>query len=54
MFLNMLLIADWQAIARTHEHHVNANLQCANRKQRQFDSAPGQQILKSMIQLSWE
>jgi hypothetical protein len=26
MFLNALLIADWQAIARTHEHHVNENL----------------------------
>ncbi len=26
MFLNMPLIADWQAIARTREHHVNENL----------------------------
>jgi hypothetical protein len=26
MFLNVLLIADWQAIACTCEHHVNANL----------------------------
>ncbi len=26
MFLNMLLIADWQAIACTCEHHVNENL----------------------------
>ncbi len=32
MFLDMLLIADWQAIAHTCEHHVNENLQCANRK----------------------
>jgi hypothetical protein len=31
MFLNIPLIADWQAIARTCEHHVNENLQCANR-----------------------
>jgi hypothetical protein len=23
MFLNVLLIADWQAIARTCEHHAN-------------------------------
>jgi hypothetical protein len=23
MFFNIPLIADWQAIARTHEHHVN-------------------------------
>ncbi len=35
MFLNMLLIADWQAIARTCEHHVNENLQRDNRKQHQ-------------------
>jgi hypothetical protein len=46
MFLNVLLIADWQAITRTCEHHVNENLQCANRKQRQFDYALGQQVLK--------
>jgi hypothetical protein len=25
-FLNMPLIADWQAIVCTHEHHVNENL----------------------------
>ncbi len=42
MFLNVLLIADWQAIARTCEHHVNENFQHANRKQRQLDYAPGQ------------
>jgi hypothetical protein len=49
MFLKMLLIADWQAIAHTREHHVNVNFQCANRKQRQFDyAAPGQQVLKKM------
>jgi hypothetical protein len=48
MFFNMPLIADWQAIARTCEHHVNENLQCANRKQCQFDYAPGQQVLKKV------
>jgi hypothetical protein len=54
LFLNMPLIADWQAIAhwqaiaRTHEHHVNENLQCANRMQCQFDYAPGQQVLKKV------
>jgi hypothetical protein len=26
MFLNVSLIADWQAIARTCENHVNENL----------------------------
>jgi hypothetical protein len=48
MFLNVSLIANWQAIARTHEHHVNENLRRANRKQRQFDYAPGQQVLKKV------
>jgi hypothetical protein len=48
MFLNMLWIADWQAIARTCEHHVNENLRCANRKQRQFDYALGQQVPKQV------
>ncbi len=48
MFLNLLLIADWQAIAHTCEHHVNENLRIANRKQCQFDYAPGQQVLKKV------
>jgi hypothetical protein len=48
MFLNVPLIANWQAIARTCEHHVNENLRPANRKQRQFDYAPGQQVLKKV------
>ncbi len=48
MFLNVPLIADWQVIARTREHHVNENLRCANRKQCQYDYAPGQQVLKKV------
>jgi hypothetical protein len=44
----MPLIADWQAIAHTCEHHVNENLQRANRKQRQYDYTPGQQVLKKV------
>ncbi len=48
MFLNVPLIADWQAIARICEHHVNENLLHANRKQHQFDYAPGQQVLKKV------
>jgi hypothetical protein len=48
MFLNVPLIADWQVIARTCEHHVNENLRRANRKQRQFDYALGQQVLKKV------
>ncbi len=42
------MIADWQAIARTREHHVNENLRHANRKQRQFDYALRQQVLKKV------
>jgi hypothetical protein len=54
-FLNVPLIADWQAIARNHEHHVSENLRHANRKQRQYDYTPGQQVQKKcMIQLIWE
>ncbi len=48
MFLNVPLVADWQAISCTPEHHVNKNLQRANRKQHQFDYAPGQQVLKKV------
>jgi hypothetical protein len=48
MFLKVLLVVDWQVIARTCGHHVNKNLRCANRKQRQFDYAPGQQVLKKV------
>jgi hypothetical protein len=48
MFLNMLLIADWQAIAHTCEHHVNENLQRANRKQHQYNYALRQQVLKKV------
>ncbi len=44
----MPLIADWQAIARTHEHHINEDLRHANRKQHQYDYAPGQQVLKKV------
>ncbi len=48
MFLNVPLIADWQAIAHTREHHVNENLRRANRKQRQYDYALGQQDMKKV------
>ncbi len=40
MFLNLPLIADWQAIACTCEYHVNENLRRANRKRRQYNYAP--------------
>ncbi len=48
MFLTLLLIADWQAIARTCEHHINENLRRANRKRHQYDYALGQQVLKKV------
>ncbi len=48
MFANMPLISDWQAITRTHGHHVNENLRHANRKQSQFNYALGQQVLKKV------
>ncbi len=48
MLLNMLLIKDWQAIACTCEHYVYENLWHANRKQRQYDYAPWQQVLKKV------
>ncbi len=48
MFLNMLLIADWQSIAHNRELHVNENLCRANRKRHQYDYAPGQQVLKKV------
>jgi hypothetical protein len=48
MFFNVPLMADWQAIACTREHHVSENLRHANRKQRQYDYAPGQHVLKKV------
>jgi hypothetical protein len=48
MFLNVPLIADWQAIACTCKHYENENLRHANRKRRQYDYAPGQQVLKKV------
>ncbi len=44
----MLLIADWQAFARNCKHYVNENLRHADRNQRQYDYAPGQQVLKKL------
>ena len=48
MFLNIPLVADWKAKATCHKHHVNENLCRANRKRRQYDYAPGQQVLKKV------
>ncbi|KAL7525960.1 hypothetical protein ACHAXR_004955, partial [Thalassiosira sp. AJA248-18] len=48
MFLNIPLIADWTAIHAHREQFVNENLRRANRKRRQYDYAPGQQVLKKV------
>ena len=48
MFLDLPLIANWQAIAYWCKHHVNKNLRRANRKQCQYDYAWGQQALKKV------
>ncbi len=48
MFLNIPLVANWQAIATHHKQHVNENRGQANRKQHQYDYAPGQQVLKKV------
>ena len=48
MFLNIPLVADWQAIASRREQLVNDNLRRANLKRRQYDYASGQQVLKKV------
>ena len=48
MFLNVPLVADWQAIATNREQAINENLRRANRKRRQYDYAPGQRVLKKV------
>ena len=48
MFLNVLLVANWQTISRKREHHVNENLCKANAKRRYFDYAEDQQVLKKV------
>ncbi len=55
MFLNMPLIANWQVIVRTCEHHVYEYLGRANRRQCQFYYALGQQVMKKVHNpSSWE
>ena len=48
MFLNIPLIADWKAITARRKQHVNDNLRRANKKQRQYDYASGQKVLKKV------
>ena len=48
MFLNIPLTADWKAITAQRKQHVNDNLRCANKKQRQYDYASGQKVLKKV------
>jgi hypothetical protein len=47
-FLNVPLIADWHTIAQRREQYINDNLRRAIRKQRQYDYAPGQKVLKKV------
>jgi transposase InsO family protein len=46
MFLNIPLIADWQAIAKQREQRINDDLRRANLKRRQFDYCSGEKVLK--------
>jgi hypothetical protein len=48
MFLNIPLIADWQAITKRREQMVNTNLMRENRKRRRYDYAVNQKILKKL------
>ena len=48
MFLNIPLVADWQAIAARRKQHINDNIFRANRKRRQYDYALGQRVLKKV------
>jgi hypothetical protein len=48
MFLNVLLVADWQTIAGKREQHVNENLRRANQKRWQCDYAEGEQVPKKV------
>ena len=48
MFLNIPLVADWQAIAARREQHINDNLRRANKKRRQYDYTSGQKVLKKV------
>ena len=46
MFLQVPLIADWTAITIKREHLINENLMCENRRRRQYNYQPQQQVLK--------
>ncbi|KAL7460146.1 hypothetical protein ACHAXS_000610, partial [Conticribra weissflogii] len=46
MFLNIPLLADWQAILAWTEQLVNDALLCANKKNFNFDYQIGQKVLK--------
>eukprot|EP00957_Ditylum_brightwellii_P043595 3304418-Ditylum_brightwellii.AAC.3 len=48
MFLNIPLIADWEAITAQCKQHVNDNLCCANKKRHQYDYASGQKVMKKV------
>ena len=46
MFLNISLIADWNALTTKREHMINENLRRQNQKRQRFNYAQSQQLLK--------
>ena len=48
MFLNIPLIANWQAIAKHREQRINEDLRRVNLKRRQHDYCSGQKVLKKV------
>ena len=48
MFLDIPLIADWQAIARQREQRINDDLHRANIRRRHHDYCLGQKVLKKV------
>ena len=48
MFLNVPLIADWQAILQHREQRINEDLRRVNTRRRHHDYCPGQKVLKKV------
>ena len=48
MFLNIPLVADWNALTTKREHLINANLRRQNAKRRRYDYRTDQQVLKQV------
>ena len=48
MFLNIPLVADWNAFTTRREHLINKDLMRANAKRRRYDYQPNQKVLKKV------